>query len=137
MPIDFESRWCGIKDAHLPHTGCDGVGYLYPLSEQRETDPVTGGEKGRKLEEYALIPPAPLAELARVYGFGAKKYEPNNWRKGYRWNLSISALYRHIEAWRQGETHDSESGLHHLAHAMFHLNTLMEFERLQLGTDDR
>ena len=107
------------------------------VSEVRVTDPKTGGQKGRKPEAYALIPAAPLAEVARVYGKGAEKYEPWNWAKGYAWNLSFSALFRHIEAFRSGVSHDADDHLHHLAHAAFHLFALMEFERLGLGTDDR
>lgn len=107
------------------------------LSENRVTDPETGGQKGKKREEYALIPAWPLGEIARVYGDGALKYEPWNWGRGYAWSLSFSALQRHIEAFRSGESINPDSGLHHLAHAAFHLNTLMEFDRLGLGTDDR
>jgi hypothetical protein len=106
-------------------------------TEVRFTDPETGGQKGQKPEEYAFIPSHPLAEVARVYGMGAEKYEPWNWAKGYPWRLSYSALYRHIEAHRRGESVDPDSGFSHLAHAAFHLFTLMEFERLGLGTDDR
>jgi hypothetical protein len=106
-------------------------------AEVRAKDPKTGGEKGRKLEEYALVPPNALAEVARVYGMGAKKYEAFNWAKGYPYSWSISALYRHIEEFRKGTSKDAESGLHHLAHAAFHLFTLMEFEMNNLGTDDR
>jgi hypothetical protein len=98
---------------------------------------VTGGEKGQKLERYALIPSIPLAEIARVYGYGAAKYSPNNWRKGYDWSLSKDALCRHIESFWAGESIDPESGRHHLAHAAFHLLALMEFELRGLGTDDR
>lgn len=101
------------------------------------TDPVTGGKKGMKPERYGLIPVAPIAELARVYGYGAEKYGDNNWRKGYQWGLSYDALQRHVNAFWAGEEYDEESGLHHLAHAMFHLCTLMTFHQEGLGTDDR
>jgi len=97
------------------------------VAEVIETDPETGGQKGRKPEAYSLIPVEALAEVARVYGYGAKKYAPNNWRKGYRWSLSIDALLRHIAEFQKGEDIDPESGLHHLAHATFHLFTLMTY----------
>lgn len=109
----------------------------YDPEEVRATDPETGGQKGKKLEEFALVPVYPRQEVARVYGYGATKYSEGNWRKGYPWSWSLSALYRHIAAFEAGESLDPESGRHHLAHASFHLNTLMEFERLGLGTDDR
>jgi hypothetical protein len=97
----------------------------------------TGGEKGRKPERYSLIPVGPLAELARVYGYGAQKYSDHNWRKGYPYSWSLDALQRHIEAFRRGENLDQESGLSHLAHANFHLMALQEFCNTGTGTDDR
>lgn len=100
-------------------------------------DPVTGGRKGMKQERYGLIPVNAIAELARVYGYGSQKYDDNNWRKGYRWGLSYDALQRHINAFWSGEEYDEESGLHHLAHAMFHLAALFTFHTEGLGTDDR
>lgn len=30
----------------------------------------------------------------------------------------LDALYRHLQAYRSGESHDPESGLHHLSHAL-------------------
>lgn len=105
--------------------------------EIRVTDPDTGGQKGRKPERMDLLPPAPLAELSRVYGFGAEKYDDFNYLLGYRWRLSLGALLRHINAWALGEDLDTESGLHHLAHAAWHCNTLQMFQLHELGVDDR
>lgn len=105
--------------------------------EVRVTDPLTGGQKGQKQEQYSMIPVDPLAEVARVYGYGAQKYDRDNWRKGYAWSLSLDALLRHIEQFRRGESVDTESGRKHLAHAAFHLFTLMEYDSKGLGTDDR
>ena len=113
------------------------LGKYTSTDEVRLTDPKTGGQKGSKPEQYALIPSHPLAELARVYGHGALKYDANNWRKGYAYTWSLSALWRHVEKFRQGESIDPDSGLHHLAHAAFHLFTLIDFERTNTGTDDR
>jgi hypothetical protein len=98
---------------------------------------VSGGQKGAKPEAFAFVPVWPQEEVARVYSFGAKKYEPGNWTRGYRWSLSISALFRHIFKFLAGESVDQESGFHHLAHAVFHLFALMEWERRGVGTDDR
>lgn len=97
--------------------------------EVRVTDPTTGGQKGAKPEAYALIPVEALADIARVYGYGAEKYAPNNWRKGYAWSLSYSALQRHLNAFWSGEENDPESGLPHLAHAAFHILTLLTYSR--------
>lgn len=108
-----------------------------PPQEVRVTDPLTGGQKGSKPEKYSMIPARPLAEVARVYGLGAEKYARENWRKGYAWSLSFDALLRHIETFRAGTSLDGESGQHHLAHAVFHCMTLMEYDQQGLGTDDR
>jgi hypothetical protein len=107
------------------------------VSEIRVTDPDTGGEKGMKDERLELLPFAALLEVARVYGYGAKKYAVHNWRKGYAWSLSLGALLRHVFIWSCGESIDRESGRHHLAHAAFHCLTLITFEQQGLGKDDR
>lgn len=110
--------------------------------EVRVTDPKTGGQKGSKIERFDLIPAEVRRQDALVYGGGAKKYDDDNWRKGYRWRLSLAAAYRHINAWEQGETYDPEltelvgEPVHHLAAARWHMGTLMTFEQFGLGTCD-
>lgn len=101
------------------------------------TDPKTGGQKAVKQARFDLIPPKALWSLAEVYGFGCKKYDDNNWLKGYKWGLTIGAMERHISLFKQGEYLDEESGLPHLAHAMWHCCTLMTFHDEGLGEDDR
>ena len=61
----------------------------------------------------------------------------HNWTKGYNYTWSLGALHRHIKEFEKGISKDGESGVHHLAHAAFHLFALMEFERTGRGTDDR
>lgn len=108
-----------------------------PTGEVRVTDPKTGGQKGVKPERLDLIPPEPILELARVFGYGGGKYAPHNYLRGYAWGLSIRALEHHILRWKLGRTNDEESGYHHLAHAMWHCMALMMFEWHGLGTDNR
>lgn len=91
---------------------------------QKETS-FTGGEKGVKPETYDDMYFPALRERAKVYAMGAQKYERGNYRKGYPMSLSFSALMRHIVAWQSGEDLDPESGLSHLAHAGWHIDTLM------------
>jgi glutamine cyclotransferase len=64
-------------------------------TETRVVDPLTGGEKGSKIERFDLIPEEMETGLARHYGEGAKKYADRNWEKGYKWGLSYAALRRH------------------------------------------
>ena len=106
------------------------------MSEVRVTS-ATGGQKGKKPERYDLIPVEPLAEVARIYGKGAEKYEDRNWEKGYDWGLSFAAMQRHAWAFWGGESVDPENRTHHLASVVFHALALMEYERLGKGTDSR
>ena|SRR3990167_7158716 len=104
--------------------------------EVRVVDAKTGGEKGSKIERYDLIPPEFEQALARHYGEGSKKYEDNNWLKGYKWGLSYAALRRHLSAWQQGESIDAETGSHHLIAVAWHACALFIFETRGLGTDN-
>jgi hypothetical protein len=117
----------------------------------------TGGAKGVKPAQYALIPTWPLHALAVLFGKGNSKYPrpdgtlggPNeqNWTKGYPWSLSISALMRHLEDWREGEKEtpqnppgepqDPTAGTHPLISVAWHCFVLYTFEKFGLGTDDR
>lgn len=107
------------------------------MAEWRETDPNTGGMKNQKPEQMSLVPVEALEELARVYEFGARKYDRDNWRKGYAWHLSYDAAQRHMMKFWSGEDRDPDSGLLHVAHAMFHMAALCTFVALERGTDDR
>ena len=75
------------------------------MAEVRTTSE-TGGMKGVKLERFDLIPAGPLRDLATLYGRGSAKYAEHNFRKGYEWGKSYSALQRHANAWARGESWD-------------------------------
>ncbi len=110
--------------------------YSY-AAEVRVTDPDTGGQKGVKQERFDLIPVEPLEDLARVYGYGATKYDDHNWRKGYSWSLSFGAMMRHAWAFWRGEDLDPESRLPHMAHVAWHCMTLLWFSTYRQEKDDR
>ncbi|WP_333810768.1 dATP/dGTP diphosphohydrolase domain-containing protein [Timonella senegalensis] len=97
----------------------------------------TGAQKGVKPEAYALLPVEALAEVARHYGRGAEKYAAHNWRKGYEWSKSYSALQRHANAFWQGENTDEETGSHHMAGVIFHALSLITFTAEHPEFDDR
>ena len=136
---------CGCDPGCIDQWGQSYVCALHrttntPLSpsnqEVRMVDPVTGGQKGQKLQRYDLIPPEFEQALAEVYGRGALKYADRNWEKGYSWGLSVGALRRHLAAWLQGESLDPDTGAHHLAQVAWHAATLYTYEHRGLGTDD-
>lgn len=106
------------------------------MTEVRTTSS-TGGEKGTKPERYDLIPVEALATVARLYGEGAKKYSEHNWRKGYEWSKSYSALQRHANEFWKGVDLDPETGLPHLSAVIFHSLALITFMEEQPEFDDR
>lgn len=86
-------------------------------------------EKGMKFDDekprYDLLPPYAIDTMCKVLTFGAKKYSPDNWKKVERVRY-IAAAMRHMFALLRGETYDSETGLHHGAHAMCCLSFIVE-----------
>lgn len=105
--------------------------------EIRVVNEETGGEKGQKLARFDLIPAKPLWAVAEHYGKGARKYADRNWERGYAWSLSIGALERHLNLFKQGETLDEETGSPHLAAVVFHALALLEFSETHPELDDR
>lgn len=105
--------------------------------ETRITDPLTGGQKGAKPAMFDQIPSGPLWELATLYGYGARKYSPNNWCKGYSWRLSFAACMRHLWAFWRGEDIDPESGMKHVIHAAWHCFAMAWFMDHRRSHDDR
>lgn len=84
-----------------------------------------------------LLPADALIEVAKVLTFGAKKYDPWNWKKGMNWSRLIGACFRHMFSWVTGEDKDPESGLSHLAHASCCVLFLLDYSLHSIGKDDR
>jgi len=86
---------------------------------------------GKKLDDgkrrYSLVPPSVMAEFVDVLTFGADKYGDHNWKTIPRLqDRYYDALQRHVDAFRNGNSNDDESGKHHLAHAMCCLAFMMQ-----------
>mgnify|MGYP001563711797 CR=1 FL=1 len=97
----------------------------------------TGGQKGRKLARFSLIPFDALWLIAELFGRGALKYADRNWEQGYPWSWSFDALQRHLALWWQGEERDEETGALHITSAAWHCLVLITFKIRGLGVDDR
>jgi len=97
----------------------------------------TGAKKAGNDERYDLIPAEPLRMLARHYGVGAKKYDDDNWRKGYDWRLSFAAMMRHAWQFWAGEDIDEETGTPHIIAVAWHSFTLAEFMAIHPEFDTR
>lgn len=76
---------------------------------------------------YDLIPPEWETALAEVLTYGAKKYKPNNWRRG-EVERYIGAVMRHWNAYRKGELTDPVTTMPHLWHMFTNVGFLITLE---------
>lgn len=104
-------------------------------------DEVEASTEGIRFDQgkprYDLIPPEVLEEYAKVMEFGARKYADRNWEKGMKWGRVFRSALSHLLKFWRGETYDEESGLHHLAHALWNVAALLTYSLRKVGTDDR
>jgi len=101
---------------------------MQTLNQQSSNSNVGKKNDDGKLR-FDLLLPSFEEDVAEVLTYGAEKYGANNWQKVEdAKNRYYAALRRHLNAWRQGEVSDSESGLDHLAHAAANIMFLMYFE---------
>lgn len=89
-------------------------------------------EEGTKFDsgkpDWALLPLEAVEECVKVMTFGAKKYEPNNWKKIKDPMRYKAAMFRHMTAIERGEKVDPESGLMHISHVLCNAVFLTWFE---------
>lgn len=80
--------------------------------------------------DYSLIPPNALEEVVKALTYGAKKYDRDNWKKvKYALPRYFAAAQRHIWQIQKGEKFDSETGIHHMAHAICCLMFFIELDQ--------
>jgi len=96
------------------------------------------GAAGALKTPLSLIPPYAMEQTAWVHKLGSDKYGPFNWRKtGVCASTYVNAIMRHLNAWRDGENLDPESGISHLAHVACSCNILMDADYCGTLQDDR
>jgi hypothetical protein len=105
----------GTKPAAVAdYSGVDGKGYKASMDDPK------------KLPVW-LVPGALVRAAARALAHGARKYAPNNWRRGMNYSEVLSALERHLMALKDGDHFDDDSKLHHLDHIAACTAFLAEF----------
>jgi hypothetical protein len=96
------------------------------------------GHAGSLKTPLGLIPPTAMEQVAWAHKLGADKYGPWNWREtGVCASTYVNAIMRHLNAWRDGEDLDPESGFSHLAHIACSCNILMDAAAVGKLQDDR
>jgi hypothetical protein len=121
---------------NLPENKFPDMTVKHSVSGKLELEEGTKYDSGKPTT--ALLPSKPLLEIAKVLDYGAKKYEPHNWRKGISYTRVLSAAQRHLLAWNDGESVDPETNLSHIAHAACNLLFLLEYELTNMKQfDDR
>lgn len=90
--------------------------------------------EGRKYDSgkapWNLMPWDALEDVVSVLEYGAKKYEPDNWKRvPFARIRYIAAAFRHLIARARGKVIDSETKLPHVAHAICCLLFLNWFDR--------
>jgi hypothetical protein len=89
---------------------------------------------------WSLVDFKSLEPMVEVLEFGAKKYAPNNWKKGMPVSEVVESMLRHTFSLLSGESHDKESLIHHIGHiqcnAMFIAYILRERPEFNDLTDE-
>ena len=112
-----------------------------PIYNRSNNDLTSVGVKYDKDKtRYDLVPTLSEEEIAKVFTYGANKYneqyDEENWRKlDNQIRRLYSATRRHMQAVNKGEIYDEESGLHHYAHACSNLMMLMQLHLEQKEGD--
>lgn len=86
--------------------------------------------------DLTMVPPELVEAVAKVMGYGAKKYGRGNYLNGMEHHRVLAAAMRHINQFLRGQEFDSESGLPHLHHAVTNLAFLICYQERGLGIDD-
>jgi hypothetical protein len=86
---------------------------------------------------FDLLPAFALEQVAKVFTVGAKKYAPNNWRRGMAWSSILASLERHLQAIKAGKDYDAETLILHSAHLATNALFLTEYYKIYPQGDDR
>lgn len=93
---------------------------------------------GTAKPSLSVVPPVGIYHMAQAMADGEQKYGLMNWRE-HRVSSSVyyDAAMRHLMAWHDGENQASDSGVHHLGHAMACLAIILDAESLGQLNDNR
>ncbi len=103
-----------------------------------ETDRNPKDVIGSTKPSIQFVPMGPIFEASAVLQAGHMKYRSHNYRvKPIEVGSYVSAAFRHIGAYYEGEDNDPDDGLHHIAHAIAGLMILLDATRSGVIVDNR
>jgi hypothetical protein len=93
---------------------------------------------GRLKPGLSNTPILPMFEIGKVMDNGAAKYGSYNWRSArISFSVYYNAALRHLARWWEGESLDTDSGYHHLAHVAANCIILLDAMACDRFDDDR
>jgi hypothetical protein len=92
---------------------------------------------GRVKPRLSLLPQLALVEVAKVFTYGANKYDEYNFSQGAKNTTYIDASLRHINKYLCNSNVDDESNLFHLAHAVSNLMMVLDNDLLNKSIENR
>lgn len=84
------------------------------------------------------VPMLAVYEMGAAMNDGMEKYGLFNWREHeVRADVYVDAAHRHLNAWSDGENVASDSGVHHLGHAMACMAIILDAQFANKLIDNR
>ncbi len=115
----------------------DDTKLVEPYSTGRNIADKEYSKNGITKPRIGLVPPLALTEVAKVFTYGADKYDDYNFSKGAPKTTYIDAALRHINKYNSMTDVDDESNLPHLAHAISCLMMLLDNDLNGTSIEDR
>lgn len=109
-----------------------------PTCIKKELGPNPKDLVGAKKVSISKVPFTSILMQAHAMMNGATKYGPFNWRKNkVIASIYIDAAIRHLMLWVEGEEIASDSGVHHLGHALASIGIIVDAQATGNLVDDR
>lgn len=103
-------------------TSEQGKKFLFPTDMGTEVDNMEKVGKALRYNQgklkWHLVDFQALEPMVKVLMYGADKYAPGNWKKGFKLSDITDSMMRHQVALANGEKVDAESGLPHVGHIL-------------------
>jgi len=113
---------------------------LEPVTESSASEKDTNPKDAIGIKKVPLwfIPTLPLCEVGLAFMEGGRKYGAFNWRvSGVRASVYYDAIMRHMNAWKEGQDIDPDSGIHHISKAIACLMVIRDSIEMGNWEDDR